>query len=117
MASGDDSEVLNLKRLNESTAGDAELIRELVGLYLEDSQERVPEMVAAAGAGALAEVGRLAHGLKGASLSMGCEEAAAAFLELETLGRDGNGEHIATVLEQAQAAWRRACESLKAVAA
>ncbi|MDJ0522083.1 MAG: Hpt domain-containing protein [Planctomycetota bacterium] len=117
MASGESVEVLNLKRLEDSTGGDTELIVELAELYIADTEARLPELLEAAEAQELERVGRVAHGLKGASASLGCDEAAAAFRRIEEMGRQGIGDDMDTAVEQAQAAWRRACERLREVAA
>jgi HPt (histidine-containing phosphotransfer) domain-containing protein len=117
MASGDAEAVLNLQRLRDSAGGDQDLIRELAELYINDTGTRVPEMLAALEAQELGRVGRVAHGLKGASASLGCEEAAAAFRHVEEMGRAGIEDEIDVAVEQAQAAWRRACDRLRELAA
>jgi HPt (histidine-containing phosphotransfer) domain-containing protein len=116
MADGD-RVILNVARLAESAGGDPDLMRELVELYLEDSEARIPQLLEAAHQGALEQAGNEAHGLKGASASMGCEEAAAAFKRVEELGRSGDAAPLDEAIARAQAAWRRACERLREVAA
>jgi len=116
MADGD-RDVVNMTRLAESAGGDRELMRELIELYLDDSGARVPQLLEAVHQGALEQAGREAHGLKGSSASMGCEEAAAAFKRVEELGRAGDAAPMDEALARAQAAWRRACERLREVAA
>jgi len=117
MTSGDAHSVLNLKRLEDSAGHDRELMLELVGLYLADGEAKLPTLLAAAADVELHEMGRVAHGLKGSSAAMGCEEAMQAFRMIEELGRAGETTGLADALDDAQAAWRRASERLRALAA
>ena len=117
MASGDAEAVLNLQRLQDSAGGDQELVSELAELYITDTGSRLPELLEALGAQELERVGRVAHGLKGASASLGCEEAAAAFKQVEEMGRAGIEDEIDAAVEHAEAAWRRACDRLRELAA
>jgi HPt (histidine-containing phosphotransfer) domain-containing protein len=117
MASGESVTVLNLQRLEASAGGDPDLVAELAELYITDTGTRLPELLEAAAAHELDRMGRVAHGLKGASASLGCEEAAAAFLHVEEIGRAGVGDEIDVAVERAQAAWGRACDRLRQLAA
>lgn len=117
MATGDQAEVLNMTRLEASAGGDRALMLELVELYLADTDAKFPSLVEAAREREHFRVGRVAHGLKGASASLGCEEAAAAFRHVEEVGRQGDDHRLDDALERAQAAWRRACHQLKGLAA
>lgn len=109
--------VLNLDRLEESAGGDRALMLELVDLYLADCGAKLPSMVEAAGEVELHRMGRVAHGLKGASAAMGCEQAARAFRVIEEMGRAGETQGLDDAIEEAQAAWRRASERLRTLAA
>ena len=90
MSTGEPSEVLNLSRLEMSAGGDRALMLELAELYLQDTGAKLPSLVEAARDQELFQVGRVAHGLKGASASLGCDEAAEAFRNVEEIGRAGD---------------------------
>ena len=111
------TDVLNLDRLEESAGGDRSLMLELVSLYLADSDAKLPSMIEAADECELHRMGRVAHGLKGSSAAMGCEEAASAFRVVEEMGRAGATTGLDEAVAEAQAAWRRACERLRTLAA
>ncbi len=117
MAGAGETEVVNVRRLEASTGGDRALLLELVDLYLADTDAKLPTLIEAARARAFTQVGRVAHGLKGASASLGCEEAAAAFRCLEEIGRAEAAARLDDALAEAQAAWRRACSRLRGLAA
>ncbi len=117
MATEDHPRVLDEKRLEESAGGDPGLVAELVELYLADSDAKVPAMLEAAAETELHRMGRVAHGLKGASAAMGCNEAAQAFKRVEEMGRGGETQGLDEAVSAAQAAWRRACDELRRHAA
>ena len=112
-----DTAVLNLHRLEESAGGDRDLMLELVELYLADCGAKLPSMMEAAEAVELHRMGRVAHGLKGSSAAMGCEQAAWAFRVVEEMGRAGETRGLEDAVREAQAAWRRASEQLRSLAA
>jgi len=117
MPTEDPETVLNLRRLEESAGGDRSLMLELISLYLADSDAKLPGLLAAADETELHRMGRVAHGLKGSSAAMGCEEAARAFRVVEEMGRAGETHGLDGAVRDAQAAWRRACERLRSLAA
>jgi len=117
MPNDDTGAVLNLSRLEESAGSDRPLMLELVELYLADASVKVPHMVEAAKQAELEDLGRLAHGLKGSSAAMGCEEAATAFRMIEDMVRGGETTGLDDALVRAQAAWRRAADQLRQFAA
>ncbi len=117
MPTGDPLNVLNLEQLEASAGSDRALMLELVELYLADGAAKLPTLLEAAAEPALDRMGLVAHGLKGASAAMGCEEAAGAFRVLEALGRAGETAGLDDALATAQAAWRRASERLRQFAA
>lgn len=112
-----DTTVLNLERLEESAGGDRALMLELVELYLADCGAKLPSMLEAAAAIELHRMHRVAHGLKGSSAAMGCEQAAWAFRVVEEMGRAGETHGLEDAVRQAQDAWQRASERLRGLAA
>lgn len=109
--------VLNMKRLSESAGGDAELMNELIQLYVRDTLDKLPGLEQAVRAGEALHSGNVAHGIKGASAAVGAEEAAARFLALERLGRSGETIGLQEALDEALAAFHRARERLDRLAA
>lgn len=110
------SPVLDEAMLAEVTGGDPDLIRELAELYISDSGEQLESMERALAARDIEGVGRIAHGLKGASASIGAEEARAAFLRLEELGAKPAADEIPAALAEARSAYGRVCERLRTLA-
>ena len=109
--------VLNMERLSESAGGDAELMGELIQLYVGDTEEKLVGLAQSVRAGEAIHAGNVAHGIKGACAAVGAEEAAAAFLALERLGRSGETIGLQEALDQATAAFQRARERLGRLAA
>ena len=84
-----------LNKLDESVAlnrvgGDLELLREVVGLFLDDYPQSLEKIRDAVGRGDHAGLERHAHSLKGAVSTFGANEAFEAALALEKQGRGGD---------------------------
>jgi HPt (histidine-containing phosphotransfer) domain-containing protein len=81
--------------------GDAELLKELAQLFLEEYPRLVAELHAAHASGDAHQVERTAHGLKGSIANFGARQAVEAALQIEQLGRQGDlgpvGELLATL--------------------
>ena len=115
--SRDDRTILNVDRLMESAGGDEALMRELVALYVEDSEDKLMDLDEWVRAGDTEQSGRLAHGLKGSSAAVGAEEAADAFLCVEQMGKSGEAEGLIIAYQQARSAYERARDRLQELAA
>src|SRR5262249_18861063 len=74
----------------ERVCGNSALLRELAGLFLEDSSQRVGEIREALDAGDAAAVRRAAHTLCGSVSSFGASSAQEAAGRLEALARAGD---------------------------
>ena len=85
--------------------GDEDLLREVVGLFLDESPRLLGEAEAALAAGDAGRLEQTAHRLKGAIRNFGTSPAAEAAGRLEALGRSGN-------LDDAPAACRELAEAL-----
>jgi HPt (histidine-containing phosphotransfer) domain-containing protein len=84
--------------------GDRELLRELVGSFLQECPRWLEEVRAAVGRRDPARLRRAAHTLKGALGTLGAAVAFEAAQALETMGRDGDlsgAEEACSVLEEA----------------
>lgn len=84
-----------LHRLDESVAlsrvgGDVELLREVVGLFLDDYPHSLEMIREAVARGDQSSLERHAHSLKGSVSTFGAQEAFEAAQELEKQGRTGD---------------------------
>jgi HPt (histidine-containing phosphotransfer) domain-containing protein len=84
-----------LHKLDESVAlsrvgGDVELLREVVGLFLDDYPQSLELIRAAVAAGDQSSLEQHAHSLKGSVSTFGAQEAFDAALALEKQGRTGD---------------------------
>jgi len=85
------SELLwNKEFAQEQTAGDKELLDELLILFNDSSAGDYEKLSQAAEAGDAEGVVAAAHSLKGASASLGIEGIRALALEIETAAREGS---------------------------
>jgi CheY-like chemotaxis protein len=80
--------------------GDEELLLELVGMFLDQYPALMAEIGEAISAGEEAQLRRVAHTLKGSAQVIGGHLVAAAALQLEQLGRDGQLEAAGAALRE-----------------
>jgi two-component system sensor histidine kinase/response regulator len=95
--------------------GDAELLKEIALLFLEDYPKVMTELRDAAERGDAKNLERAAHGLKGSVSNFGARAAVDAALSLENMGRSQQLDEVRQVvvtLELALAALRPELESL-----
>lgn len=109
------------RQLDEAVAlsrvgGDFELLREVVGLFLDDYPQALDKIREAVTAGDQANLERQAHSLKGSVSTFGAKEAFEAALSLEKQGRNGDLTSAAeglSRLEQALSALRPELEAIQ----
>jgi HPt (histidine-containing phosphotransfer) domain-containing protein len=95
--------------------GDADLLKEIAVLFLDDYPKVLADLRKAAESGDAKAVERTAHGLKGSVSNFGAKPAVDAAFELETLGRTQqltDVRHVLGMLELALAALRPELEAL-----
>jgi len=95
--------------------GDAELLKEIALLFLDDYPKSLSELHLAVASGDARRLERAAHGLKGSVSNFGARPAVDAAMELETMGRAqklAEVEQVLNTLELALAALRPELESL-----
>ncbi len=80
---------VDFDRLNDFADGDAASIRELLGLYLEQTERQFAQLAAAITARLPDDVCSHAHGCAGASATCGMRNLVPVLRELEHLGRQG----------------------------
>jgi CheY-like chemotaxis protein len=99
---------LNRREVLARVAGDVELLRTLVEMFVESCPEQVEALRQAIARGDAAATRRLAHTLKGALANFGVTDAVAEAFELERMAAEGD-------LARADAGWRRLAETLRGV--
>ena len=88
-------------QLKEISGGDTEFEREIASEYLDQAQGLLAAIAPALEGGDTAEIGRIAHTLKGSSRTIGAEAVAAISAELERIAASGDLALAAGVLERA----------------
>jgi len=78
--------------------GDAELLKELAQLFLEEYPRLMAELRQAYEQGDAKQVERSAHGLKGSVANFGAKRAVDAAWQIEQLGRGGRLDPVAEAL-------------------
>lgn len=95
----DPQSIENLRALNPGD--DDEFLREIAGIFLEDTPQRLAELEKSFQAGDVATFTRAAHSIKGSSSNLGAVQLRAAAEKLEhhsrTQGLNGAGEMIAAI--------------------
>jgi len=94
----EESDILDRKTLWERVAGDAELLREIIELFLADCPERLLELHEALTHQDCTALARAAHRLKGAVGNISANHALAAVRCVETAAREGNVHAAAEAL-------------------
>lgn len=97
--------------------GDDELLRELAGLCLDECPKLLAEIREAVGGKDAARLRTAAHTLKGSVATFAADEAAAAALRLEEMGRAGRWDGVGDALAGLEAALDRLRPALDAVRA
>jgi len=95
--------------------GDAELLKEIAQLFIEDYPKAIEDIRSAASHGDAKELERTAHGLKGSVANFGATQAMEAAKALETMGRAQqmvDVDQVIRTLELALAALRPELEAL-----
>lgn len=90
----------------ERASGDTELLRELVGLVLEDAPSQLAALAGARERDDREEIKRVAHSLTGVVSNMGARAMVAALRELEAVARGGTAQECGAPLARAQAEWQ-----------
>jgi HPt (histidine-containing phosphotransfer) domain-containing protein len=79
--------------------GDAELLKEIAALFMEDYPNVLAEIRAAAARGDANGVERAAHGLKGSVANFGAQAAVDAAFQLEQMGRAGDLGRVSEAID------------------
>ena len=95
--------------------GDADLLREIAGLFEMDCPQALEKLREAIDSGDTREAHRLAHGLKGSAANFGATPAVDAAFRIEQLARDGKLGEIDGLLETLERALDTLRSELKEV--
>lgn len=94
--------VFRRQEVLERLEGDEELLKELVGLFLEQSGQQIKELRAALAAGDASVIQHQAHSLKGAAAGLGAEALSHRAAQLEKAGKEGDLTAVPALLEAMQ---------------
>jgi len=92
--------------------GDASLLREIAGIFLEDGPRHLESIRDAVARGDAPALERGAHALKGSAGNFSARRVTSAALALETLGRSRSLEGAAAHLAELEEATRLLCRAL-----
>ncbi len=99
----DATSVMDLGAAMAQMDGDAELLQEIVEIFVETGPEQLQALDAAIGAGDAAHVALVAHGMKGGASNFCAGRFVAAARALEMLAKDGGLDGAADLLARLQA--------------
>ena len=94
-----DAEVMDRQVALSRVGGDATLLKEIAGLFLQDYPKVLADLREAAARGDAQGVERTAHGLKGSVANFGARAAVDAACALESMGRTQRLDEVAHVLQ------------------
>lgn len=97
----------------ERTGGDREFLDELLGLYIEDFEDKYPQIKNAVAARDVDLIRELAHGLKGSSANLSLLPLQDIFFRLEMAGRENKPEDAEKTLPRLQEEYERLKTFLK----
>jgi len=84
--------ILNLSEAMENMDGDAELLAEIVEIFVETAPQQFDALAAAIAAGDVADVAIKAHGMKGGASNFCAGKFVGSALKLEQLAKSGTLE-------------------------
>jgi HPt (histidine-containing phosphotransfer) domain-containing protein len=98
----DGQAAVDFTRIQETSDGDTEFERELLGVFIEDCEDRIQRLSAAIAAGRLDEIKREAHTIKGAAANVGTTRLQEIAEQLEALhdGSISEGQALAGQLTE-----------------
>jgi HPt (histidine-containing phosphotransfer) domain-containing protein len=112
---GDNLDLSVMDQLLSLDDGALGLIKEMLGLFRNDTPDRIRAIEATLASGDLADMADVAHAIKGAAGTMGAPRLRAIAAELEGAGRRGGlGIDSALLLEQLKETYADAVAALEA---
>lgn len=101
----DPQSIENLRALNPGD--NDEFLREIAGIFLEDTPQRIDELDQSALVADLPKFTRAAHSIKGSSANIGATSLRAAAEKLEHLARTEGLARVAPLVDQVKAEFAR----------
>lgn len=95
--------VMNLAEAMGNMDGDAELLEEIVGIFMSTGRDQLASIANAIAAGAVKDVAIQSHGMKGGASNFCARKFVASALKLELLAKGGTLEGAGTLLAAMQA--------------
>jgi HPt (histidine-containing phosphotransfer) domain-containing protein len=111
----DPQAIENLRALNPGD--NDEFLREIIGIFLEDTPQRLDELEQSRGTGDVTRFARAAHSIKGSSSNLGAVALRAAAENLEHHARSDGLDGIAVHTAAVRTEFERAQAALKALVA
>jgi len=106
----DPEAIANLRSLSPED-GDA-FLKEILGIFMEDTPERISELHASRASGDAVAFTRAAHNIKGSSCNVGATELHTVAEQLEHRSRQHGLENVEALVAELEAAFIRAREEL-----
>ncbi len=107
--------VIDHRVLEENYLGDAQMVADIVGIFLLHCEGQLDELRRAAAAADAEGLTRAGHKLKGGLLTIAATEAAAAARALEVAGREQDTGAAPQLLERLDGAFARLLPALEAL--
>ncbi|WP_257312706.1 Hpt domain-containing protein [Geothrix fuzhouensis] len=114
MAPSDLLDLTTLQNLVELDDGSFGLVLEMMGIFREDTQRRIEDILAAATRQDAEEFSRASHALKGGAGALGAKALRALAAELEALGRGGSVEAGADLRDRLESLFQASLAALEA---
>lgn len=107
----DPDAIANLRELNPGDNG--EFLREIVGIYIEDTPKRIADLKACLASGDTSAFTRAAHTIKGSSANVGAQALKVVAERLEFLSRKEGLSAVAPLVAECEAEFARAASELR----
>jgi HPt (histidine-containing phosphotransfer) domain-containing protein len=107
----DPDAIANLRELNPGDNG--EFLREIVGIYIEDTPKRIADLKACLASGDTSAFTRAAHTIKGSSANVGAQALKVVAERLEFLSRKEGLSAAAPLVAECEAEFARAASELR----
>jgi HPt (histidine-containing phosphotransfer) domain-containing protein len=111
----DPEAIANLRDLNPGDGG--EFLREIVGIYVEDTPKRIAEMRASIASANTPALTRAAHTIKGSSANVGAQLVKAVAERIEALSRKEGVGGAAPMVDDCEREFERARVELQRLSA
>jgi two-component system sensor histidine kinase/response regulator len=99
--------------LLERVGGDEDMLRELVGIFLDESPKTMTQLHRGVSNGDPKAIGDAAHALKGSLLILSADDAAQAALAVEKLARSGDLSGLQQAMAQLAIEYQRLTTAMK----